>query len=275
MTPASPHRTLSLVAINELGNYLRARRQSVQPGDVGLPLVPGRRVDGLRREEVAHLAGISREYYLRLEQGRDTHPSDQVLTSLAKALDLDDAATTYLRRIADPPPHRSFAPLPGSLGDDVFVFLDGFEDTAAYVINSCQDVLAVNERASRVFTFGTVGSNMFDTLFSAAARANLPNWDDHVVLALAALRERSDPDDPRLHELVGRLLVTEPDFARLWGRHDVTVQPSGVGTTYVDGFGLLTLQWQRLAVPGDAQLMLVAHYAEPGTPDEEVLRLLG
>lgn len=263
------------MAINELGNYLRARRQTVGPADVGLPTVAGRRVDGLRREEVALLAGISREYYLRLEQGRDTHPSDQVLASLAKALNLDEAATSYLSRIADPPPQRSFAPLPGSLGDEVFAFLDGFEETAAYVINSCQDVLAVNERASRVFTFGTVGSNMFDTLFSEAARENLPDWDDHVLLGLAALRQRSDPDDPRLHELVGRLLVTEPEFARLWGRHDVTVQSSGVGTTYVDGVGLLTLQWHSLAVPGDAQLTLVAHYAEPGTPAAEALRSLG
>lgn len=263
------------MAINELGNYLRARRQVIRPVDVGLPVITGRRVDGLRREEVAALAGISREYYLRLEQGRDTHPSDQVLTSLAKALLLDDAATSYLRRIADPPLHRSFAPLPGSLGDDVFVFLDGFEDTAAYVINSCQDVLAVNERASRVFTFGTVGSNMFDTLFSAAARANLPNWDDHVLLGVAALRERSDPDDPRLHELVGRLLVTEPDFARLWDRHDVTAQSSGVGTTYVNDVGLLTLRWENLAVPGHPHLRLVAHYAEPGTVAEDNLRSLG
>lgn len=263
------------MGINELGNYLRARRQAIGPADVGLPQAPGRRVEGLRREEVAGLAGISREYYLRLEQGRDTHPSDQVLTSLATALALDEAATAYLRRIADPPPLRSFAPLPGSLDDDVFVFLEGFDDTAAYVINSCQDVLAVNERASRVFTFGTVGSNMFDTLFSPAARANLPDWDGHVLLGLAALRERSDPDDPRLHELVGRLLVTEPDFARLWDRHDVTVQSSGVGTTYVEGVGLLTLNWQSLAVPGDARLTLVAHYAEPGTLAEETLRSLG
>lgn len=263
------------MAINELGNYLRARRQTVRPVDVGLPTVPGRRVGGLRREEVARLSGISREYYIRLEQGRDTHPSDQVLRALAKALSLDEAATAYLHRIADPPPHRSFAPLPGSLDDEVFTFLDGFEDTAAYVINSCQDVLAVNERASRVFTFGTVGSNMFDTLFSPAARANLPDWDSHVLLGLAALRERSDPDDPRLHELVGRLLVTEPDFARLWDRHDVTVQSSGVGTTEVAGIGLLTLNWQSLAVPGAARLTLVAHYADPGTPAESALRSLG
>lgn len=275
MTAARPRPTLWSVAINELGNYLRARRQATRPADVGLPVAAGRRVEGLRREEVAQLAGISREYYLRLEQGRDTHPSDQVLTSLAKALALDESATSYLRRIADPPPHRSFAPLPGSLDDDVFAFLDGFEDTAAYVINSCQDVLAVNERASRVFTFGTVGSNMFDTLFSAAARENLPNWDQHVLLGLAALRERSDPDDPRLHELVGRLLVTEPDFARLWGRHDVTVQSNGVGTTHVKGVGLLTLHWQSLAVPGDARLTLVAHYAEPGTTAEDALKSLG
>lgn len=264
------------MAINELGNYLRARRHAVRPEEVGLPSESGRRVDGLRREEVARLAGISPEYYLRLEQGRDTHPSDQVLAALARALSLDDAATDYLHRIADPPPLRSFAPLPGSLDDDVFVFLDGFEDTAAYVINSCQDVLAVNERASRVFTFGSVGSNMFDTLFSAPARANLPNWDEHVALGISALRERSDPDDPRLHELVGRLVVTEPDFARLWGRHDVTVQSSGVGTTWVAAIGgLLTLNWQSLAVPGDARLTLVAHYAEPGTPAAEVLRALG
>jgi transcriptional regulator with XRE-family HTH domain len=263
------------VAINELGNYLRARRQAVLPGDVGLLVETGRRVDGLRREEVARLAGISPEYYLRLEQGRDTRPSGQVLKSLAKALNLDAAATAYLHRIADPPPHRSFAPLPGSLDDGVFVFLDGFEDTAAYVINSCQDILAVNERASKVFQFGSVGSNMFDTLFSEAARTNLPNWDDHVSLGIAALRERSDPDDPRLHELVGRLVVTEPDFVRLWERHDVTVQSSGVGTTFVAGVGLLTLQWQSLDVPGDARLTLVAHYAEPGTPAEEALRSLG
>lgn len=275
MTPGRTPPTLSIVAINELGNYLRARRQTIRPLDVGLPIAPGRRVEGLRREEVAARAGISREYYLRLEQGRDTHPSDQVLASLARALELDEAATSYLQRIADPPPHRSFAPLPGALADEVFVFLDGFEETAAYVLNSCQDVLAVNERASRVFRFGAVGSNMFDTLFSRAARENLPGWDDHVLLGLAALRERSDPDDPRLHELVGRLLVTEPDFARLWGRHDVTVQSSGVGTTHVSGIGLLTLKWQSLAVPGDERLTLVAHYAEPGTAAAETLRSLG
>lgn len=264
------------MAINDLGNYLRARRQAIRPADVGLPDDPRRRVDGLRREEVAQLAGISPEYYLRLEQGRDTNPSEQVLRSLARALDLDDAASAFLQRIAHPLPLRSFAPLPGSLNDDVFTFLDGFEDTAAYVINACQDVLAVNERASRVFTFGSVGSNMFDTLFSPAARANLPNWDDHVVLGISALRERTDPDDPRLHELVGRLLVTEPDFARLWDRHDVTVQSSGVGTTWVPALGdLLTLQWQSLAVPGELGLTLVAHYAEPGTAAEAALRSLG
>lgn len=263
------------MAINELGNYLRARRQALRPADAGLPTDDGRRVAGLRREEVALRAGISGEYYLRLEQGRDTHPSDQVLRALARALNLDEAATAYLHRIADPPPLRSFAPLPGSLDDDVFVFLDGFEDTAAYVINSCQDVLAVNDRASRVFTFGAVGSNMFDTLFSDAARAHLPDWDAHALLALAALRERSDPDDPRLHELVGRLLVTQPDFVRLWPRHDVTVQSSGVGTTSVDGIGLLTLQWQSLAVPGHERLTLVAHFAEPGSQAERLLRSLG
>ncbi|WP_062388959.1 helix-turn-helix transcriptional regulator [Demequina iriomotensis] len=264
------------MAINELGNYLRARRHAVRPEDVDLPTDTGRRVDGLRREEVAQLAMISPEYYLRLEQGRDTHPSDQVLRGLAAALGLDEAAAAYMRRVADPPPLRSFTPLPGSLDDSVFEFLDGFEDTAAYVINACQDVMAVNERASRVFTFGTVGSNMFDTLFSDAARANLPHWDDHVALGISALRERSDPDDPRLHELVGRLLVTEPEFARLWARHDVTVQSSGVGTAWVAALGmLLTLRWQSMSVPGDGGLTLVAHYADPGTPEAEALRSLG
>jgi hypothetical protein len=212
---------------------------------------------------------------LRFEQGRDTRPSEQVLKSLAKALHLDEAATAYLHRIADPPPHRSFAPLPGSLDDEVFVFLDGFEDTAAYVINSCHDILAVNERASRAFEFGTVGLNMLDTLFSDKAKAILPNWDDLVVLAIAAMRERSDPDDPRLHELVGRLVVTEPDFVRLWGRHDVSVQSSGVSTAFLPDIGALTMHWQNLDVPGDARLTLVAHYAEPGTREEEILRSLG
>ncbi|TXK19320.1 helix-turn-helix transcriptional regulator [Homoserinibacter sp. GY 40078] len=264
------------MAINELGNYLRARRQTVRPSDVGLPIETGRRVDGLRREEVARLAGISPEYYLRLEQGRDTHPSDQVLRSLARALNLDEVATAYLHRIADPPPLPSFAPLPGSLDDEVFVFLDGFEETAAYVISSCHDVLAVNDRASRIFAFGTVGWNLFDALFTDEARANLPRWEEHVALGISALRERCDPNDPRLHELVGRLLVREPDFARLWERHDVSMQSSGVNATYVPSLGrMLTLKWQSLAVPGNERLTLVAHYADPGTPEAEVLRSLG
>lgn len=92
------------MAINDLGNYLRARRHTLSPAEVGLPADAGRRVAGLRREEVARLAGISPEYYLRLEQGRDTHPSDQVLRALAAALSLDETATAYLHRIADPPP---------------------------------------------------------------------------------------------------------------------------------------------------------------------------
>ncbi len=264
------------MAINELGNYLRARRQTIRPIDVGLPSENGRRVEGLRREEVADLAGISSDYYLRLEQGRDTHPSDQVLKSLAKALLLDETATAYLQRLADPPPNRSFVPLPGSLGDEVFDFLAGFEDMAAYIINGCQDVLAANDRANRLLPYGYfVGANLFDALFHETTKAVLPNWDDHVLLGISSLRERSDPDDPRLHELVGRLLVTEPDFARLWERHDVSAVPNGVGTGYVEGFGLVEMHWQNLVVPSDHRLLLVATFAEPGTVAEEALRSLG
>lgn len=264
------------MAINELGNYLRARRQAVSPTDVGLASQTGRRVTGLRREEVADLAGISSDYYLRLEQGRDTNPSNQVLRSLAKALLLDEEATTHLQRIADPPPNRSFAPLPGDLDDSVFDFLAGFEHMAAYVINGCQDVLACNDRANRLLPYGFyVGANLFDALFHDITKQVLPNWDNHVLIGISSLRARADPDDPRLHELVGRLLVTQPEFAEFWGRHDVGLPPNGVGTAYVEGFGLVEMQWQNLAVPADPRLLLVATFAEPGTLAAEALASLG
>ncbi|TFC01034.1 helix-turn-helix domain-containing protein [Cryobacterium adonitolivorans] len=260
---------------NTVGNFLRARRQMVHPGQVGLAVDDGRRVLGLRREEVAMLAGISSDYYLRLEQGRDSHPSDQVLKALARALLLDDEATIYLQRLVTPVPERVFAPSVGSLDEEVFDFLGSWDHTAAYVLNGCLDVLACNLLASRLLPDAIYpGGSMLDQIFSDSAKAFLPNWEDEVVRALASMRERTDPNDPRLHEVVGKFMLREPEFARLWARHDVGTFSNGAGSYYIAEHGLVRLSWQNLAVPSDPRLMLVATFAVPGTPEDDALRSL-
>ncbi|ROP74706.1 helix-turn-helix domain-containing protein [Curtobacterium sp. PhB115] len=251
---------------SELGQYLRARRALVQPEDVGLTRDPGRRVDGLRREEVARIAGISAEYYLRLERGRDHQPSDQVLAALARALQLDDEAGGYLRRLAHAERNRPTGTTAPGVDDSVRDLLAHWAHTPAFVMDRNQDIILSNALASALGPgYMEPGANLVLQIFSEASRQHAADWERTAYRVVAALRLHAEPDDPRLQEIVGTLTLQDPDFARIWARHDVAVQRTGVSRHHIDPIGWVEFRWQNLVVPGSGHV-LVTFWAEPGTP---------
>jgi transcriptional regulator with XRE-family HTH domain len=206
---------------NALGDYLRARRQQVRPEDVGL--VPGarRRVAGLRREELAMLAGISAEYYLRLEVGRDKHPSAQVLDALARALRLDSKATQYLQQlVAAPGAHTSDLEARAyALAEVIDEFL-----MPAILANRYQDVLAANPLARALSPGFTPGQNFLRwRLLDPTARELYVDWDEATELAVSGLRELAGPcpNDARMQAFVAELSSVSARFRELWSRADV------------------------------------------------------
>src|ERR1700758_696708 len=184
---------------NVLGDYLRARREQVQPEDVGLVAGSRRRVAGLRREERALLAGISSDYYLRLEQGRDKNPSPQVLDALARALRLDIKATEYLHQLATWTGGRRDASGVEVAADGTEGLIEQFAMTAI-VASGCQDVLAANRIARALSPGFAPGRNFLSwRLLDPAARELYVDWDQATDVAVSGLREAagSDPDEPR------------------------------------------------------------------------------
>ena len=183
-----------------LGHYLRARRALVQPEDVGLVREPNRRVTGLRREEVAGLAGISPDYYLRLEQGHDHQPSAQVLRSLGRALALDDEARDYLNRLARPDLRRTQRGA-SDITDDLSIvtLLAQWSHTPAHIIDRNQDIVLTNPMAIAL-SGGHLdaGGNVILTVFEPEARHLSPDWETLAADCVAALRFHGDPADPRL-----------------------------------------------------------------------------
>lgn len=249
-----------------LGQYLRARRALVQPEDVGLAREPGRRVDGLRREEVARIAGISPEYYLRLERGRDHQPSDQVLVALARALLLDDEATGYMRRLAHAEHLRTPDHTAPGVDDSVRALLAQWAHTPAFVMDRNQDIILSNSLASALGPgYMEPGANLVLQIFSEASREHAADWLATAHRVVAALRLHAEPEDPRLQEIVGALTVHDPDFARIWARHDVAVQRTGISRHWIDPIGWVEFCWQNFAIPGSTHV-LVTFWAEPGTP---------
>jgi len=261
-----------------LGEYLRARRALVQPTDVGIVSLTLRRVAGLRRDEVAQRAGISPEYYLRLEQGRDRQPSEQVLHALGRALRLDAAAVEHMRRLVriqtGDLPSDVPAP-PGPVMTALAGLLDQWTGTPAYIMDGNQDVLVVNPLA-RAMTGGGLrpGLNLPLAVFSPFARAAMEDWPEAAERTAATLRYGSDPRDRRLQEVVGTLSVRDPDFRRLWARHDARPYLNGSIEQEVHGHGRVTLRCQTLEVPGPRRHVLTAFHAPRGSAGATVLEAL-
>ncbi len=205
-----------------LGMFLRARRNVCQPEDHGIFREEGRRVPGLKRDEVARLAGISAEYYLRLEQGRSTRPSDQVLHSLARALHLDAESRQYLFRLASGDVRSAYVASEDSIAR-IDRILRPWMHAPAYVTDCNRDIIASNPLAT-VFGNGglTVGANVAAYIFTDRMKKTLGDaWEEMARGTLAGLRRDAEPFSPRLNEIVDQL-SGDRDFTRLWARHDVS-----------------------------------------------------
>jgi transcriptional regulator with XRE-family HTH domain len=263
---------------NALGDYLRARRGQVRPEDVGLIAGARRRVRGLRREELATLAGISSEYYLRLEQGRDKNPSAQILDALARALQLDIKGTEYLHQLASPTGGRREQP-------DLEIASDGTDELInqlsmpAIMASRCQDVLAANPVARALSPGFTPGRNFLRwRLLDPAARDFFVDWDEATDVAVSGLREAagSDPDDLRLRALIDELSSASARFRELWARAEVGYRPDVVHMRHPD-VGELYLHPNRFNIPHSAGQHMLTYRAEPGSDSAaalEALRLL-
>ncbi len=260
-----------------LGDYLRARRELVRPDSVGLPAGGVRRVAGLRREEVAMLAGISSDYYLRLEQGRDRNPSIQVLEALARVLRLDQAATDYLLGLATPlPRHRRRRPRREIVPASIRQLLDVL-GLPAFVEGRYFDVLAANSLAYALSPNLREGQNRLRAVFlDPAEQALYPDWDEATARLVAGFRESvgTDADDPRFVQLVGELSLSSERFRQLWARHDVQTREGRPARMHHPQVGDLTVSREKLAIGGAEGQLLVVYHAQPGTSSAEKLGLL-
>jgi transcriptional regulator with XRE-family HTH domain len=268
-----------------LGQFLRTRRARVRPADVGLPGGGGRRrTPGLRREELATIAGVSVDYYARLEQGKETRPGPSVLQALARALSLDDEECAHLLALADHTagrvPRRTALPS-RTVRPGIRLLLQTVRPCPAYVLSRTNDVLAANPEALRLFAGLTDWPerqrNTIRFLFlHPGARELFVYWERAARSGLARLRAvaAADPDAPDLTALVGELSVKSPDFARLWQRYDVGLHSGGEKAFHHPQVGELTLSYETLAPLRTDGQRLVVYQAEPGTPDHDALLLL-
>ncbi|GIH73863.1 helix-turn-helix transcriptional regulator [Planobispora longispora] len=281
-------RALILDTVNmraDLAEFLRTRRARLRPEDVGLQPFGGarRRVPGLRREELAQLAGVSVDYYVRLEQGRTNNVSEEILEAVARALRLDEAERAHLRNLARPAPaRRRPAPRPERVRPGLRRLLDMAEGIPAYVIGRRGDVLAWNRMAAAAFLdFGALPPaerNWARMIFlNEDVRALFADWraKGQETVAYLRLRAGAYPDDPELAALVGELSVKSEDFRRWWAHHNVKDKTNGRKVLRNPLVGELVLDYESLRLPDDPDQVLVVYTAEAGSPSETSLRLLG
>ena len=270
---------------NEIRQFLTSRRGRLKAADVGLPDYGTRRVPGLRREEVAVLAGVSVPYYTRLERGDVAGVSDSVLDALARALRLDDAERAHLFDLARavqplaPPPRRRRAK--HGIRPSVQQIIDSMTGVPAMLSNDRQDLLAANALARALFV------DMFDgqqrpnparfIFLDHRARDLYPDWDSVARDVVGALRSAAGrkPDDRALSDLVGELSTRSEEFRQYWARHDVRFHVSGVKRLHHPQVGEMELRYEGLDVVFDTDQTIYVDTAEPGSRSADALALLG
>ena len=289
MTPkhATPRSTLALVDTKqEIREFLTTRRGRVTPEQAGLPTYGTRRVPGLRREEVAVLAGVSIQYYTRLERGDMSGASEGVLEGLARALQLDDAERAHLfdlARAAQPTGARARRRQPQPrIRPEIQWTLDAITGAAAYVGNDRLDILATNQLARAVFSELYAAparpANFARFVFlDPRAEAFYADWDRAARDTAAILRAAAgrDPHDRDLSDLVGELATQSEEFRTHWAAHNVRIHATAVKHFQHPVVGELMLTFNRLDIGADHGLTLSTYAAEPGSRSEEALRLLG
>lgn len=270
-------------ASTELGEFLRARRARLRPSDAGLPPGVGlRRTPGLRREELATLAGLSIDYYIRLEQGKETNPSTAILDGLARALHLTDEEHEHLYALANHAARRAW-PSPrrpaGDVRPGVWLLLETVRPFPAYVQNTVNDILAANREALALFAgmedWPRHRRNTVRYVFChPAARKLYPDWAATAAATVASLHARAtaDPHSDELTALVDEVSATSAEFARLWRRYDLRQRRSQAKTFHHPEVGNLTLGFEVLTLEDGLRLSILQ--AEPGTTDHDALKLL-
>jgi transcriptional regulator with XRE-family HTH domain len=264
---------------NELGEFLKSRRARIQPEDVGFNPGRGRRVEGLRREEVAALASVSVDYIKRLEAGR-IRPSDTVLDSLARALQLDVVERAHLFALAG----RTAAAQDHSLEDvrpGLLRLLEAVEPLPAFIVGPWLDLLAWNPTASALFTGferrPPRERNMARLIFLDPEIHELfcaGGWSGAGLVAALRVRYGRGEPGPRIEALISDLIAGSPLFERLWEEHGVVKRMSGRKTFNHPDVGVIDLDWDRLSVPGSGGQVLMVYSAKPGTPAATALTLL-
>jgi transcriptional regulator with XRE-family HTH domain len=272
-------------AIN-LGEFLRTRRSLLHPEDVALPDFGGqRRVAGLRREEIAQLAGVSVDYYTRMEQGRVPNPSGAVLDALARALRLDGDARRHLHRLARPQSAARHVPRrqtgPQCVRPMLQRLLDDLVDMPAMVMGRRMDILAWNTAAVALFgdyaALDRAERNIARiTFLDETSRELYADWTScaRENVAYLHLEAGRHPDDPQLASLIGELSMKSEDFRRWWAEHPVQDKTSGTKRLRHPVVGDLELAYETLRAADDPDQALITYAAEPGSTSHDGLRML-
>ncbi|TRW89308.1 helix-turn-helix domain-containing protein [Mycolicibacterium sp. 018/SC-01/001] len=256
--------------MNSLGAFLRNRRERIDPRSAGVALVNRRRVPGLRREELATLAGVSATYYARLEQGRDRNPSPEVLDAIADALRLDDAERDHLHRLGSPSQQRGSAEAPDAVRPGVRDLLSLWTDLPAFVVNARRDVLAATELAEHVNPGWAPGNNLaLFTFRDSRAKDTYPDWDVIAGQVVAGLRSAAAAyPGGEVGSLIEHLLAEDQSFAQLWSTQDVYARTVGEKRFSIKGFGVITLQFESFGVDGAPGQTLFVYFPARGSSDE-------
>lgn len=272
----------------EVREFLISRRAKVTPEQAGLPAAGRRRVPGLRRGEVAALAGVSIEYYSKLERGALSGVSPGILDAIARALRLDPAERAHLFHLAQAADGTGALLRPRRTSTKRWAArpslqwtLEAITAAPAIVGNSRNDLLAANHLGRALYSdvyggSGTQPNFARFTFLDSAARRFYPDWDLAADTAVAILRTAAgrDPHDKELHDLVGELSTRSDEFRRRWGAHDVRIHGAGVKSFHHHVVGDLTLAYESVDLQAEPGLSLTIYAAEPGSPTEQALTLL-
>ena len=271
--PDATQRGVSTASRAELAAFLRARRTRVTPEDAGLPRTPQRRTPGLRRQEIAQLAGMSVDYYIRLEQGRGPHPSRQVLSALARALMLTGDEREYLFRMAGQAPLQPARPS-REVTPGIRYLLDSMPATPAYVVDAAYNILAWNRLATSFIgdLEGRTDRNMIRWTFRRSPADSLWSDEAHLRFTRATVADLRAgyaryPGDREIGSLVTEMLALSPQFAQMWAAHDVEVRGPMLKRVQHPEAGLLEFECQMLHIDETGQRLIV-YCAAPGSATE-------
>jgi transcriptional regulator with XRE-family HTH domain len=263
----------------ELGEFLRSRRGRIAPEEVGVPRGDRRRVPGLRRDELARLAGVSVEYYTRLEQGRSPNVSDSVLDAIGNALSLNETEREHLRTLVRPTRRARPSPRGAKVRESVQMMLDQMDRLPAFVLGLRLDVLAWNRLGDALCQLSeTEQPNMARTVFlDPKARETYREWGCAAEDTVAVLRWTAtrNGNDPKLAALIGELSIHSEEFRRLWAQHDVKEKTFGRKLLNHPLVGELDLAYESFPVPGgEPDTMLITYVPVPGSPTADKLAML-